>query len=119
MSAEEINDLRKEYVQALNRLTDTITDKFDEYTTRLEKITIKQAEQDRDIAHGKCPKPGACLVVAEDVQRLDARLKPLENAFREAVGERRARLAIMAGISAGAGTLGAVMPYLVNLLKQL
>jgi hypothetical protein len=48
---------------------------------------------------------------------IDARLVPLENAFREAEGARRARLAIGAAISAGAGILGAFGPQLLAMIR--
>jgi hypothetical protein len=109
MSQDDIDHLRNEFARSLDRLSD----KLDVFTASLAALSQKQAEQARDIIHGRCPQPGACLTVAADVKKLDERLTPLENAFREAVGERRARLAIMATISAAAGALGAVMPYLV------
>ena len=118
MSTDEINSLRTEFTRSLDRLTDTITEKFDEYTKRLEKLAIQQAEQARDITYGRCPSPGACVTVSAEVQKLDQRLIPLENAFREAVGERRARLAIMAGISGGAGMLGAILPHIISLFQK-
>jgi hypothetical protein len=114
MSSQEIDALRNEFARSLDRLTD----KLDDFTARLEAIARTQAEQARDITHGRCPNPGACVTVAADVQKLDARLTPLENAFREAVGERRARLAIMATISAAAGALGAIMPYVVAFFSK-
>mgnify|MGYP003511860354 CR=1 FL=1 len=118
MSTEEINSLRTEFTRSLDRLTDTITEKFDEDTKRLEKLAIQQAEQARDITHGRCPQPGACIGVAESVRKLEDRITPIENAFREAQGERRARLAVGAAISAGAGLLGALAPYIMALLQR-
>lgn len=118
MSTEQINELRNELRSEFARALDRLTDKLGEFTGRLELLTVKQAEQARDITHNRCPQPGACISVAADVAKLEARVTPLENAFREAVGERRARLAIMAGISAGAGTLGAIAPHIMALFAR-
>ena len=113
MSSDQINDLRNEFARSLDRLTD----KLDAFTARLEVLTTKQAEQARDIKHGACPSPGACITVGEEVKKLSDRIVPLENAFREAEGARRARYAIGAAISAGAGILGAFGPQLLAMIR--
>lgn len=114
MSQDEINALRNEFARSLDRLTD----KLDEFTQRLEALTVKQAEQARDILHNRCQSPGACVGLSAQVKDLSDRLEPLENAFREGVGARRARIAIGAGISAGAGVFGALAPHVIEFLKN-
>jgi hypothetical protein len=114
MSTDEISGLRNEFARSLDRLTD----KLEAFTERLETIARKQAEQARDIVHGACPSPGSCVSLGSEVKKLGERLEPLENAFLEAKGARRARLFIGATISGCAGVFGAVAPHVFELFTK-
>jgi len=113
MSTEQINELRNELRSELARSLDRLSDKLDTFTGRLEQITTRQAEQARDIVHGRCPQPGACIGLDAKVDDLAERLEPIETAYKEAAGARRALLLMSGAISAGAGILGAIAPHIM------
>jgi len=113
MSQDDIDHLRNEFARSLDRLSD----KLDVFTASLAALSQKQAEQARDIVHGRCPQPGACIGVAASVEKINARLELLEDAYAQAKGARRATIFIGAVISASAGIFGALSPQLLAMIR--